>query len=132
MRPVSGEPMRWSAPLGPGTTSNAALHNLMVAVGDTADMREAQGGLKVAAYEPKSARCSAVLGLNTIAARLRPSAISESSSSHLPPIEAEVGELCDAPTRAVEPPQRSVDHFRQTEKSAREPKNVLARHVRRC
>ena len=33
--------------LGLGTTSNAALHNLVVAVGGTADMREAPGRLKL-------------------------------------------------------------------------------------
>ena len=46
----------------------------------------------------------AVSGLNMIAARLRPGAISESSSSHLPPSEASlVGEAGDVPTRAIEP-----------------------------
>src|SRR5437763_9710871 len=43
-------------------------------------------------------------GLNMIAARLSPGAISESSSSHLPPSEAsKVAETSDVPTRAVEP-----------------------------
>ena len=45
-----------------------------------------------------------------MAARLRPGAISESSSSHLPPSEASlVGKAGDVPTRAVEPRDDAAD-----------------------